>query len=562
MGLGIVPKYSNLFPGEKIPDLSTLLKDVPSSMSIGILSFINGSLFLEDTIKAQLFFVAKLLERSPKTSVESFQGSLRKFAKDNELEYFNIFPLFTMLRFIEWEINNYRDIDFIESTPEQEIAVLKAILIFNEELDRQYGEIKPKKIPQELIWPVGLPQFEFSTRTWFLSGFLSSLDLCDYLKQRYPEQYKEYLTFYDVEKIETIFVKVFELFINGHKKETRSYFSHFKTEVLEKNKILKSFNHALSALNAEEYKKEGNDKHFKGMRKWPIVSYGKGFFDIVNWNFLSDKLSTTAIGFDFYYNTSMKDTVKFDQYKADLGLNFSETIQFNKYIELSFPGKTHIRITPDENRNLNVDHYVRNENHICLFEFKDYIMPDKVKNGSYEEIKSYFDTRFIANEKGKKKGISQLATQIESLSRSLQLYEDFKKLGIHKHRMSIFPIIVVTDYSFMISGLEHYLDIEFKKLLPKKHGFYQIHNLTIIELDFFQEYHEILNNGIESLPSLIHRHYLTLETTRSLFRRGNTPGLNVKTMFSFRHTTYPKLKYTDPTKESDFQAIVKRLGIK
>lgn len=135
-------------------------------------------------------------------------------------------------------------------------------------------------------------------------------------------------------------------------------------------------------------------------------------------------------------------------------------------------------------------------------------MPDDVKKGTSEKIVQYLDSRFVSNEdkkKDKMKGVSQLINQIEKLNINFNLYEN---LDYDKNQIIIFPIIIYTDSSFMVSGINNYLNKVFRtKILEKKLDAYSVHILTMISTDFFIEKFDYLKTNSKALPSLIHSYY-------------------------------------------------------
>jgi|GEM_PF-3063014 len=561
MNLGLIPKFSNIFPKEPIPDLTDLLNETPSRLSIGILSYINGSLFLKDDSETQLHFIKQLVGRCETEIVYRVLLNLKAFNNDHNIDYINVFPLYTVLKFLEWEIIHYRDIQFTESTAEQELNIFKAILIFNEKLDEIHRTIKfHRENPFELFWTVGLSQIEFSSRKFFLVKVPSSLELFEYLETKYPKYYSEYLSFLNVKDTVSIFRNIIEFFINGYKKDDRLYRTNFNTEILSKNRILRSIVLDISKLDRQEYTQNKFDKYFKGLRKWPLIQHDSNTFDVMNWNFVSDKLSSIAIVFDFYLNTRISERLRFEDLRSEIGTQFSEKTVFNRTIKEAFSSPKFIHITPEENKNINVDYYLRNGNHISLIEYKDYIVPDRVKYGSYDEIKQYFDQRFIKSEKGQEKGVLQLINQIESLNRVPLQFEDFNAKGITISRLFIYPIIIVNDESFNIPGFESYLNSVFRSSIgDRKFSFSCIYNLTVIDLDFLLENSHIFQDQNITLNSLIHRHYLELEARKVIFRRFQNPKTHIECFESFKHTTSPKLPHLDPTETPIFRSVADKL---
>lgn len=296
MSIAIFPKYSNIFPNQPIPNIEDLLSDVPSKLVIGILSYINGRLYINESIEEQEYLFNLMIERLDNAGIDTIKTNYDSFVANYSRNDIYIFPLYTLLQFIEWEVVNYRRIAFTESTAEQELKILQAILIYNEWLDESHkkkGQVAEKnEAYYKLIWESSLPQLEFTRRKLFFSQFLIGFDFIDYLEKNHLKHLKSYLKYLNVSKKENIFKGIFEFMINGYNKEGNSYRNNFPVEIIQKNKLLEPLVLDLELLNTQDYINSGNDKYFKGLRKYPLLKHDKDTFDVVNWNFVSDKMTT------------------------------------------------------------------------------------------------------------------------------------------------------------------------------------------------------------------------------------------------------------------------------
>jgi hypothetical protein len=259
-----------------------------------------------------------------------------------------------------------------------------------------------------------------------------------------------------------------------------------------------------------EYIKKGNNRLFKGLRRYPILKHPQGFFDVVNWHFITDKLSTNALIFDFYHNSTINKNVSFSDYKSEIGKLFSEQVSFINLIHNTF-NNSYIHLTENENSLINVDYYLRKDNKIILIEYKDNVVSDEIKNGRFSKIKDYFDTILIKNKNGKPKGVKQLANQIIAIHKNFQKIEDFSKFKIEKNRIIIFPVIVTKDISFSVAGLNDYLNKTFiNDIAGIKGDFFFVENVTIIDLNSFYEWTELFKEETTCFHAVLYRYHLKL----------------------------------------------------
>lgn len=564
MSIAIIPKYTTLFPKTDKPDLKLLMQNTPSRLVIGVLSFLNSSFYIDESLDNQEKFFYLLIERLPNEERNETIKNLQDFKMRYPGSRISIFPLYTNLNFIEWEVLNYRNIEFTSTTAEQELTILKGIMLFNEELDdsiRIRGETLETEYPfYKLIWENYLPQFEFSGPKLFFNQLLIGMDFICYLEKSYPKHLKSYLTHLKASDKKDFFKKILEFVINGYNRETKNYRNHFPVEILEKNKILEPLILDLSTFQVDEYNKKGYNKHFKGLRRYPIIRHPQGFIDVVNWHFITDKMSTNALIFDFYYNSTIKKNVPFSDYKSEIGKLFSEQILFVKLIRNTFNDK-YIHLTENENNLINVDYYLRQDNIIILIEYKDNVVPDEIKNGRFSQIKEYFDTILFKNKNGKPKGVKQLANQIITMSKNFQKIEDFSKLKIDKNRIIVFPVIITKDISFSVAGLNDYLNKTFRNEIASINSdFFLVENVTIIDLNSFYEWTELFKEETISFQSVLYRYHLKLSYLKESSKRDPKPNNLIKSIGSFSQTmTAPITKQINET--SAFKEIITRLDI-
>lgn len=147
------------------------------------------------------------------------------------------------------------------------------------------------------------------------------------------------------------------------------------------------------------------------------------------------------------------------------------------------------------------DFYIRDKTKIYIFEFKNvYIPADAKYSYDYETIKKSIDNKFVENEKGKPKGVTQLANVIE-----LGRKGTFKKFdNCDFNSATIYPIIVYVDATLDIFGFNYLLNNEFKRALSNNdvdtHG---VRNITCINLDVFIKFGSLFRQKQININNLI-----------------------------------------------------------
>lgn len=191
---------------------------------------------------------------------------------------------------------------------------------------------------------------------------------------------------------------------------------------------------------------------------------------------------------------------------------------FERIIGNCFGENISMNIFYDKQIDQLTDAYIREDKVVYLFEFKDAIIPVKVKNSSsFNEIKAGVFEKFVYNEKDdRKKGISQLSYAIENLAYSLKNYD--KNIN-ESTKITYIPILVYTDITLDFPGINQMLNDEFKiqrkeiykKVNSSKRGnIKEIKDLFIINFRFFVDYQNHFKEGKISLNELLD--YYNLQT--------------------------------------------------
>ncbi len=218
-----------------------------------------------------------------------------------------------------------------------------------------------------------------------------------------------------------------------------------------------------------------------------------GKYAILKWTFFLQHLFY-KIYYQLFqlYKAKYNQNLTFGNYKSNVSKLISEKILFRKVIEKSFNNKGIFIKFDDEEISGFPDCYLRYNNSILLFEFKDNaIGEDFIENDSYEYIKSYIDERFIENKikkKVKPKGILQLVNSINYLDGNIEKVDPPLLNKYRQKSLDIYPIIVVSDEMFSQPALESYITREFGKIKPQNTKFRNVKDLIVINISSLIDY--------------------------------------------------------------------------
>jgi hypothetical protein len=198
----------------------------------------------------------------------------------------------------------------------------------------------------------------------------------------------------------------------------------------------------------------------------------------------------------FGVNNFLKEKGITKEFLSVKGKDFSDAIYFPTVMNICFPRYTKYfgdQCKNSKNEEL-CDGYLRNGNKLILIEFKDVLLNASVKNAA-DKMKLFneFRTKFVENQKGKPKGMSQLKAAIADIDENLVSFDPELSL----EDLVIYPIIVYTDLSFGTDGLNEYYRGKFSEMiadLDLKNIFVQ--NLTFINLNFFEFSQDYFAKGI------------------------------------------------------------------
>lgn len=158
-----------------------------------------------------------------------------------------------------------------------------------------------------------------------------------------------------------------------------------------------------------------------------------------------------------------KKTPAYVQIKQLVGQKFTEQYLFYKVIDRILADKRYEKKTGEDMLKISdglPDFYASKGQRMFLFEFKDIQLSRKVvTSGDYDTIIKVVENELVENEKGRPKGITQLANDIDK-----HLADIVGKDRVSE-KLYVYPILVYSDSSFDIEGFNYYLNNRFHEII-------------------------------------------------------------------------------------------------
>lgn len=161
-----------------------------------------------------------------------------------------------------------------------------------------------------------------------------------------------------------------------------------------------------------------------------------------------------------------KKTPAYVQIKQLVGQKFTEQYLFYKVIDRILADKRYEKKTGEDMTKISdglPDFYANKGQRVFLFEFKDIQLNRKVvTSGDYDTIIKAVENELVENEKGRPKGITQLANDIDK-----HLFDIVGKERVSE-KLQVYPILVYSDSSFDIEGFNYYLNNRFHEIIRNR----------------------------------------------------------------------------------------------
>jgi len=512
--------YNDFYSEEKsLAEALNVIRNIPSITLLNYVSGFNVNLYLRENFeysgKIQAYILDSVLRKAPVLLTEKWREILESNKNEGHSpviiwNYSNL--LFYDLIFKRFNSRPSRDLSMNEAK-----AFFNAYLIINSIANRKITVEETDLLAasqnnniEEITVPSFIYQKDYASTTDFSNQITRGVLFFKYLEMhpKYKVLVQEY---YQVRSIpgylrmfKNLMVLFSELKIAGDLSE-RNQLVNLEEYVLTGDVDL-SF---IETLCINSYiKNYVGGKSFVQLREKFLYKSGKYIFFVLDVNFLIDNFYKAQI---FSFNGFLKKKGIKDEFLSVKAKEFMEGSYLPQVIGRCFPDYS--RYLGDECKNSKgeelCDVYIREGNKICLIEFKDILLNADAKNsGDKNILYAELDKKFLENQKKKPKGVTQLLNAVNDIEINGVLFDK----DCPSSNLEIFPIILYTDFSFGIEGLNKVFK---EKLNCKLNNFtfskLRTNELTFINLSFFELHEEYLANKHLNIFAMLKEYHLHIK---------------------------------------------------
>jgi hypothetical protein len=500
---------------KNIEDAIELLREIPSVTLLNYLSGFAVNLYLHDndehTGKIQFMLISSLIDKCNTSVQQKWVAEVKKQTEkgftpiifwnySNLLFYSLIFKIF----------NNHQSRDL---TGDEAKKVFDAYLIINgivnSKIQIEEDTIK-KAVEANKIEDVTMPSFiyqkDYASSIDFSNQVIRGVAFFKYLENniKYKELVLEYYKSKKINGYLRLFKNLMVLFteINiGKNLVKRNQLANLQEYFIGKEVDLAFIDTLCINTEIENYIE---DESFGVLRNKFLYKLNQFQFFILNVNFLLDQFYKAQI---FSFNAFLKSKNIKGEFLSEKGKNFTEGIYLPTVLDTCFPHFT--RFYGDDCVNSKkeelCDAYLRESNKICLIEFKDVLLNASVKNGAdKEKLFVELEKKFVANQTNKPKGVTQLLNALKDINDNSVSFDN----SVPKSELEIYPIIIYTDTTFGIEGINKYFKEKFTKEIERLElQNIVVKDVTFINLNYFEINEDYFNQNYLDIFNVLNGYF-------------------------------------------------------
>ncbi|OMP75670.1 NERD domain-containing protein [[Flexibacter] sp. ATCC 35208] len=476
-----VVDYSEFYGKSAPRDPIDQLSEYPTDVLIIILSRINAIIFecqgSPNQIDTEIFRL--VFNKIHKSAYER----LTQIFSTHQGKYTVVFTSQAIVNLMAKLIARYRPIKDMDNINEEnedllQMALFDAILAIN---DEYYKRADNKNVLSlEFLWKLELFQQEFARKKNNMYGVnaLKAFLFFRFMEERYgPQPLKEFSDAFNVASPYNFYFTFLETIVNSYNGFEYDKKPRFCITDRTLQRVFKSFIYDPNSASNNVFSGESF-----ALINQPFYRFSEGIA-VLDFDFVSH-LTDVSLIYYFYKVTSLNKNHGIKDYNVYLGI--IGKYFFEEYITLQLIRKifTHqydsIKTDKDDPQYPDIL-IIQNNKDVFVIEVKSTrVNGTVVDRADTQGFQQFLQDQF-ANEKksigGKNKGIYQLKSQIRYL----------QSLG---SKFRIYPIIVYTEPSLDISGVNTLLDEQFEAIISEvQNSFIKINPLTLINLNFFIKYY-------------------------------------------------------------------------
>ena len=472
--------YSQLYKDKK-NTIEKLVKDLPTCESVVWLSFLVHQKITLTVKQAEIHIMAPLLYQfnsELQHKILSFIGG-RSFPTD---QFFDLQSLLKMIEYLLLHHNSYRR----ELNRDDKSNLFKAYLLICDKYLVQQEEVNqdgtysaddmlkfymPFELRMNTVLSIKFSLIELIKSKLFLVDFASN-------DQRFSSYIDAYIRGKHCESASKYILMLFslssELICNKNKTNIiKIDLSDSVTMCSFLDNFCINVPDNIDEVNIQEkplYKVANNTYCFLYIKFFVNKFFHSLLFD------LAKELENQGL-------IDTKKTPAYVQIKQLVGQKFTEQYLFYKVIDRILADKRYEKKTGEDMTKISdglPDFYANKGQRVFLFEFKDIQLNRKVVTSrDYDTIIKAVENELVENEKGRPKGITQLANDIDK-----HLFDIVGKERVSE-KLQVYPILVYSDSSFDIEGFNYYLNNRFHEIIRNRNIPSNIHvkDLLMVNID-------------------------------------------------------------------------------
>ncbi|WP_424495324.1 hypothetical protein [Salinimicrobium sp. GXAS 041] len=483
--------YETFYEKRELPKINSLIQNIPSLTLINYISGFNLNLYLrendENTGKIQFTLANSLLSKCSNSTQQKWATQIKKLGKKGHSPFF-IYSLSNLI-FYEKIFENFNDKDGRDLTSEEAQRVFDIYLLINsgvnKKIDAKADEIK--KLGQSgLIEKFTLTNFiyqkDYASSLDFSNQLTRGVEFFKYLENsnRFSQILQDYYKEKKVSDYKEMFQNLLWIFSNsGIEKDWRTQL----IQISEVDKNYLNLHYLKSLFINGSISNYSSDNSFSILRNQFLFTLNKSQFFILHIDFLFDHFYKSQV---FSFNKYLQDKSITKDFLSIKAKEFMEEIYVPEIFKRCFP--QHILFFGEDCVNSSkeelCDIYVREKDKILLSEFKDVMLNAKSKNSQNESfLFEELEKKFEKNQNNKPKGITQLLNSIQTIEEESINFDP----NLPNSILKIYPVIIYTDISFSLDGINKTFKNKFKENLQKlKIKNIQVNDITFINLSFFE----------------------------------------------------------------------------
>jgi len=542
--------YSEVYNDYDSVNVKDLVKDIPTKMALELVCHYTGQIHTQErNPEYQLSAIRTWYQRFDDVTKHRIEKVIDEYLNKGQ-SHFNFIDNVSSLYLIELLLANSNNLPIVDDlTPTQEENLFKAYLFFASKWTNEQEKGAKKYLGNEAVYMplvMLLPYSELFEAKDFRIQFLKSVYffkfcqddalfstyLVPFLSSRRIENWKQYL-FNLCSVYVTILQKDAIKTVLDFPADNKNVFSSLETFCVDPN----TFKPTLD---------------FMTLREKPIYKFSNNKLMFLNINFLIDKIYQSVI-FDFAdVLISTKQAYKGNiitskpQFLGIFGDEFIERGMFYKLMKHVFRQKDYKHYTGNDLKDKfgdgAPDYLIIDNSKIYVFEFKNAIFSGSVKYSfDIDAIKKEIDKKLVQNDKGRAKGITQLINFIEAFVNGR--YDTI----LQKSPLNyiIYPVLVTTDYTFILSGIYSIVLDRYNEILRARGlGSLNLKKPTLIDLDSIIKFQDFF---IDRKLTINH----VLNDYQTYLSRGTNSVDKSLSFQKYMHDKTSKSKYDSPKMFSD-----------